>query len=275
MNYIFSYPLRLVQRLQSLAEKQLTPYPLFHFNVEQLYPNTISLLKSSFQNLPIDSYHQQHLNEEGEHSTSESTSTMKPPTRLRRFAEFNVEIEGEKHCRLQSNIQSSYEFRQPVNDFRSNTRVFEAIEAHILHRTCIPEYISHMCSVVHSLEAKKRKICPTIFTSSTTVGIHQVRQITYPGLESDNSPEGIHRDGADYIVSALVLNRQNVREGRSIVYAPNKRDILYHHILQQNEMIFQEDRHLWHYVTPVQCEDPRFIGYRDILGLDIRVDSTR
>ena len=35
--------------------------------------------------------------------------------------------------------------------------------------------------------------------------VHQVRQITYPGLESHNSPEGIHQDGCDYICSYCTI----------------------------------------------------------------------
>ena len=66
------------------------------------------------------------------------------------------------------------------------------------------------------------------------ISLHQVRQICYPGLESHNSPEGIHRDGADYIVSALVLNRFNVQDGESIIYTPDKKHILFQDILKEN-----------------------------------------
>ena len=34
----------------------------------------------------------------------------------------------------------------------------------------------------------------------------------------ENSPEGVHQMGADYIVSALVINRINLKGGISDIY---------------------------------------------------------
>ena len=38
----------------------------------------------------------------------------------------------------------------------------------------------------------------------------------------------------------------------------------------RNEGIFQEDRKLWHYITPIENKE-NFIGIRDIIGLDIKI----
>jgi len=101
------------------------------------------------------------------------------------------------------------------------------------------------------------------------ISLHQVRQICYPNVESHNSPEGIHKDGADYIVSALVMNRYNINGGESIVYDDDK-NMLYNTILEKGEGIFQDDKRLWHYVTPITT-DNNYIGIRDIIGLDIKI----
>ena len=99
------------------------------------------------------------------------------------------------------------------------------------------------------------------------VDLHQVRQISYPELESSNSPEGIHKDGADYIISALVINRFNIIGGKSIIYNNNK-DKIYSKILDKNQGIFQNDRELYHTVTPIYS-NTNYIGFRDLLGIDI------
>lgn len=39
---------------------------------------------------------------------------------------------------------------------------------------------------------------------------------------SSNSPEGIHQDGMDYIVSAIVLERENIHGGVSKIYMGDK-----------------------------------------------------
>ena len=108
---------------------------------------------------------------------------------------------------------------------------------------------------------------------SFDVSLHQIRQITSSGIESHNSPEGIHQDGADYIISACVLNRYNIQGGTSYIY-DNNLDYLYTALLKENEFIFQDDKSLYHYITPIQysnihSDDP--FGHRDIIGLDITI----
>ena len=107
---------------------------------------------------------------------------------------------------------------------------------------------------------------------TVNITLHQVRQLAYPNsVGAHNSPEGIHRDGADFIVSAFVLNRKNVSGGESIIYNENKKQI-YKTTLNNNNGIFQEDQKLWHFVTPIQSIDNKNIGLRDIIGLDISLD---
>ena len=99
----------------------------------------------------------------------------------------------------------------------------------------------------------------------------------------DNSPEGAHEDGADFIVSALVINRINVEgaESQIIEELPNgKKEVIYKRILQPGEFAFQADtgeektygNDLWHHVTPFYVVDKsKRDGWRDIIGFDINV----
>ena len=43
---------------------------------------------------------------------------------------------------------------------------------------------------------------------------HFMRTIAYEQVPGENSPEGIHEDGANYIVSAMVVNYENCQEQR-------------------------------------------------------------
>ncbi len=81
----------------------------------------------------------------------------------------------------------------------------------------------------------------------------------------------MHQDGADFIVSALVLNKHNIVGGNSIIYDNNKNEI-YKDNLEVGDFILQEDKNLWHDITPIKALDG-YIGYRDILGFDLKVDS--
>lgn len=263
MNFMFPYNKKLVDfclhRIQSVSPR----FPILQSNVEHLYPTAFSILKSSFHNLPIDTHNDKRLQEEYQVSTV-------PPTRFRRYAEFTVQVDNAKVCQVKGNYQPTYEFSQQVHDFRSRTRILQSIEPHILGRTFLPEFVSDIGSLVHALESAKNT-SKGLLSTKMTVSVHQVRQVCYPNLDASNSPEGIHQDGADYIVSALVVNRRNIHGGCSTVYAPNKKNVILDKTLRSGDFVFQEDRNLWHYVTPIRCSTEDFCGYRDIFGLDIHV----
>lgn len=111
--------------------------------------------------------------------------------------------------------------------------------------------------------------------SRLMIKVHQTciyADVLSPG---DNSPEGIHQDGADYIVSALVVERAGIVGGESIVYGPDKETEYLRWTLKAGEGLFQADEGspLWHKVTLVR-EDPAVqpdYGHRSIFGFDIHI----
>ena len=115
-------------------------------------------------------------------------------------------------------------------------------------------------SLVHYYESSIKQII---------IDVHQVRLLSYNNQPSDNAPEGIHQDGADYIISALVLNKCNIENDHSIIYDKNKKE-LYRTNLNLGEFIFQDDKNLWHDITPLKAIE-NYNGYRDILGFDIKL----
>lgn len=104
---------------------------------------------------------------------------------------------------------------------------------------------------------------------------HQVSIFVDGTQEGDNAPEGIHQDGSDYIVSALVVERDGIIGGESVVYGPDKETEYLRMTLHPGQGIFQADAgtELWHDVTPVRDDlaTPSPFGKRSIFGFDIRV----
>ena len=131
------------------------------------------------------------------------------------------------------------------------------MEKHVLD-----DYFMELLSSIVCLTNRKEPL-----TKKYNVSVHQVRLLSYPHLTSDNAPEGIHQDGVDYIVSALVLNKHNISNDASIIYDDKKHEI-FRKNLEVGDFIFQEDRQLWHDISLIQAEKG-FLGYRDILGFDI------
>ncbi len=103
--------------------------------------------------------------------------------------------------------------------------------------------------------------------------VHHTLVYCYSDQLATTSPEGIHQDGMDYIVSALVMERHNILGGRSVVYGNDSRTKIMETTLQSGQGILQPDlgTELWHEVTAIKCVDPSKPGYRSTIGYDITV----
>ena len=246
--------------LVPLTRHQCVPLLRFHPNMLGV-PNLHTLqncpIFQSFQHLPDDPY----LSQNPDH-----------PTRQRRYAKYEIKVRDPHTYDIRATDNSVFE--QNVSDSRGAPRPFERIQDNILHHEWLLAFITQTSALAHLQECHKNDICLIKSPLKTiTVDVHQVRQICYPGLGSHNSPEGIHRDGADYIVSAFVVNRVNVQGGETIVYDEEYNEV-FHDKLLKGEGMFQEDRTQLHYVEPIsplKARDPESLGLgvRDIFGLDI------
>lgn len=106
--------------------------------------------------------------------------------------------------------------------------------------------------------------------------VHHTLVYCYSDQLGTNSPEGIHQDGMDYIVSALVLERKNISGGKSIVYGQDMKTKILETKLQSGQGILQPDKNteLWHEVTPIKCSLGAERGYRSTIGFDITVNGS-
>jgi hypothetical protein len=95
----------------------------------------------------------------------------------------------------------------------------------------------------------------------------------YANAPAANSPEGIHQDGADYVVTALVIARDNVTGGTSRVFVRDLTAPMFAAVLQPGTGLFHADRgtSIFHDVTPVAVIDQDRPGIRSTFGFDINV----
>lgn len=220
-------------------------YIISDINSLNIKCNNMNKIKKSFNILQIDKYH--------------NNNNKNPPTRLRKYFNIDVGIKNENEYIINFNHDKNI-FKQKVKDERNIPRKFALIDYEILYSHFMISYICQICSILKSIENVKR----------LNISIHQVRQMCYPNIISENAPEGIHQDGADYIVSALVINHNNIKGGVSKIYDLDK-NILESVVLKENKFIFQNDKTLYHYITPIECYDDNYLGFRDIIGLDINI----
>ena len=216
-------------------------YPYLKLNLKNVnFPmNTIIPFKKSFDYLPNDSYIKDH-------------------TRRRLYRNYLIENFNNDFI-----ITPTYKntFTQEVTDSRKNLRVFELI----------PEPMSPF--LINFLKMSSNLVNMNHPFKKISVDVHQVRQVCYPNITSHNSAEGIHQDGADYIISACVLNRYNIEGGISSIYDSDIK-LLDKYLLKENDFIFQDDKKLYHYVTPIKYTESNSIlsqGHRDIIGIDVKI----
>lgn len=158
-------------------------------------------------------------------------------------------------------IQQSVE----VTDYRSLPRKFKETSIEILENEDFNVLVRSLANLVTDADPTVRELALTCWVTGIVARPHRA---------GSNSPEGIHQDGADFIVSALVLERKNIAGGTSRVFASDKTTTHLEVTLGAGQGIFQADAgsSLWHDVTPIRLEDPaQNTGVRNILGFDINV----
>lgn len=99
------------------------------------------------------------------------------------------------------------------------------------------------------------------------INIHQHRIVANEQELGNPTPEGIHRDGVEYIVMMLVA-RQNVTGGVSTLYDNSESPVLTHTLSNPGDYIFMDDRTSLHSVSPVRVAQPAPQGYRDMFFME-------
>lgn len=146
-------------------------------------------------------------------------------------------------------------------DFRSLPRIFSEIDEEAVSSKIFDRLMKGVASKVRSYHPDVDKL---------DITVHHVRVMTHKDKVTSNSPEGIHQDGFDYIVSALVVERVDVDGGESQIFGEDKQTKILTTTLQPGQGILQPDLNtsLWHSVSPIHVMRKES-GYRSSIGFDI------
>lgn len=153
-----------------------------------------------------------------------------------------------------------------TTDWRSMNRVFKETAPEVTSHPLFRQLLASVVDLVHAVAAPRRPV---------RLAFHQIRTVSRRDAPGVIVPEGIHQDGADYIVSALVIEREAVIGGESSVYGPDRQTPYLRTVLQPGQGLFQADSHspLWHGVSPIRLDPDagRAEGKRSIFGFDIHL----
>ncbi|MCK5663204.1 MAG: 2OG-Fe dioxygenase family protein [Thiotrichaceae bacterium] len=95
---------------------------------------------------------------------------------------------------------------------------------------------------------------------------HQFRIQASAGEAGQPTPEGIHRDGADFIL-IMVLGRHNITGGVNHIYDDGKRLVFGGVLENAGDAVLIDDRKVWHGVSEVYPVNEDQPAYRDVLVL--------
>ncbi len=101
------------------------------------------------------------------------------------------------------------------------------------------------------------------------VELHQFRVEARPGETGKPTPEGLHRDGVDWVLVLLVA-RENVASGVTSIHDLQQRHLGSFTLAEPMEAALVDDDRVYHGVTPVTPIDPGAPAYRDVLVVTFR-----
>jgi hypothetical protein len=104
------------------------------------------------------------------------------------------------------------------------------------------------------------------------VEVHQFRIEARADEAGEPTPEGVHRDGVDYVL-VLLIDRENIERGTTTIHAPDGRELGSFTLAHAFDAALVDDHRVFHGVTPVTPLDPQKPAHRDVLVVTFRRDA--
>jgi hypothetical protein len=98
---------------------------------------------------------------------------------------------------------------------------------------------------------------------------HQFRIEAYPGEPGEPTPEGVHRDGVDYVL-VLLIDRENIASGTTTIHAADGALLGSFTLTSPMDAALVDDARVFHGVTPVTPLDSARPAHRDVLVVTLR-----
>lgn len=172
--------------------------------------------------------------------------------RLRRYGAFELQRPGP----LRLLPHEAYEQPRHINPLNGGVRrEFDPLEPGFAHHSVLEAFLTTLADVLDAVERQSVR---------WNIRLHPYRIRADLSAEGLPTPEGLHRDGVDYIVT-LMVHRHNIEGGETVV-TNNAREPVWHHTLADPmELLIADDRRTLHSVTPIVAVDPMQPACRDVL----------
>lgn len=96
------------------------------------------------------------------------------------------------------------------------------------------------------------------------IEVHQFRIEASPKFHGQPTPEGVHRDGVNF-VAVLLVRRRNIQSGTTVIYDADHRELGRFTLTEPLDAALLDDTRAFHGVTPVLPMAPALDATRDVL----------
>ena len=211
--------------------------PDFTFSHQKLPNIDLSAFSQSFNNLSPDPH-------------------IEGDFRLRGYSRFSGHPPNLKHLRHQEFVQS-----KDINSLYGGIcRDFAELDDSLI---ALPQFEQMIQSVIEFFGLPPDK---------TILGVHQIRIVCSTEKQGLPVPEGVHQDGFD-LIALCCISRQDVSGAETRLYEDPKCDPLYTCTLQPGDIIYCNDRNLYHYTSPIQPVFDDKEGSRDMFVVTVSLDG--
>jgi hypothetical protein len=179
--------------------------------------------------------------------------------RRRRYAAFSASAEGIRRKPHQPHYQSrDY---NPLNG--GIARWFDPVTDEIAAHPALR-------AILGTAHALFDRLTPAAMRPHTWhVELHQFRIEAGSDEAGRPTPEGMHRDGVDWVL-VLLVRRENVASGETSILDLQGRKLGAFTLTDPMEAALVDDSRVYHGVTPVERIDPDRPAYRDVLVVTFR-----
>nr|WP_237577797.1 2OG-Fe dioxygenase family protein [Lysobacter dokdonensis] len=101
------------------------------------------------------------------------------------------------------------------------------------------------------------------------IEVHQFRIEARPGEAGEPTPEGVHRDGVDYVL-VLMVDRRNIESGTTTIHLADGTELGSFTLTQPFDAALVDDARVFHGVTAVTALDPSEPAHRDVLVVTLK-----
>jgi hypothetical protein len=119
------------------------------------------------------------------------------------------------------------------------------------------------------LEFGKRLFSPISGNHPWHIELHQFRIEARDGLKGNPTPEGVHRDGVDFVI-VVMIKRINIESGATSIYNLDNQLVGEFTLLDTFDMAIVNDKKVYHGVTPIIQVDLDEEAYRDVLVMTFK-----